>query len=155
VSLFNGKDLTDWPPKIRGCKFGDNCGEIFWVEDGQVKVRYDRYEKVDQRFGHLFYRHQFSHYQLKVEYRFVGEQIEGGPERALCNSGLMLYGQHQATMTLDQEFPVSVEVQLLGGDGTNDRTTWNLCTPGTNVVMSPRLFKPQLPRLVVRDTSSE
>ena len=42
-------------------------------------------------------------------------------------------------MAKDQSFPVSIEVQLLGGDGKNDRTTGNLCTPGTNVVMNDKL----------------
>lgn len=37
-------------------------------------------------------------------------------------------------MTLDQHFPVSVEVQLLGGDGTHPRSTANVCTPGTTVM---------------------
>jgi hypothetical protein len=142
VSLFNGNDLTDWTPKIRGYKFGENFGDTFRVEDGLIKVRYDAYDKFDRRFGHLFYRHQFSHYRLKVEYRFVGEQIDGGPGWAFRNSGLMLHGQDPATMTVDQEFPVSIEVQLLGGDGTHDRTTSNLCTPGTNVVMDESLFEP-------------
>ena len=45
-------------------------------------------------------------------------------------------------MAKDQDFPVSIEVQLLGGDGKNERTTSNLCTPGTNVVMDGKLFKP-------------
>jgi hypothetical protein len=33
-------------------------------------------------------------------------------------------------------------VQLLGGNGTDKRTTANLCTPGTNVVMDGKLFLP-------------
>jgi hypothetical protein len=32
-------------------------------------------------------------------------------------------------------------VQLLGGDGAKDRTTANLCTPGTNVVMNGELIR--------------
>ena len=42
-------------------------------------------------------------------------------------------------MALDQDFPVSIEGQFLGGDGTSPRTTGNLCTPGTNVVMNGEL----------------
>ena len=42
-------------------------------------------------------------------------------------------------MTRDQDFPVSIEVQLLGGNGKDKRTTSNLCTPGTNVVMNDEL----------------
>jgi hypothetical protein len=43
-------------------------------------------------------------------------------------------------MEKKQDFPVSIEVQLLGGDGHNKRTTANLCTPGTNVVMGGKLI---------------
>lgn len=142
VSLFNGKNLEGWTPKIRGYKYGENFRNTFRVEDGVIKVRYDQYETFDQRFGHLFYEQEFSHYRLRTEYRFVGEQTEGGPRWALRNSGLMLHGQDPQTMTLDQEFPVSIEVQLLGGNGKQNRTTSNLCTPGTNVVMKDRLFRP-------------
>ena len=42
-------------------------------------------------------------------------------------------------MSKDQDFPVSIEVQLLGGNGKANRTTANLCTPGTNVVMDGKL----------------
>jgi hypothetical protein len=46
-------------------------------------------------------------------------------------------------MMKDQDFPVSIEVQLLGGlsDG-KPRSTANLCTPGTNVVMNGKLHTP-------------
>ena len=42
-------------------------------------------------------------------------------------------------MAKDQDFPVSIELQLLGGRKTGKRTTANLCTPGTNVVMQDKL----------------
>jgi hypothetical protein len=45
-------------------------------------------------------------------------------------------------MRKDQEFPVSIEVQLLGGNGTDKRPTGNLCTPGTHVVLDGKLFTP-------------
>jgi len=139
ISLFNGKDLDGWTPKIRGCELGENWGNTFRVEDGLLKVRYDQYEKFENRFGHLFYKESFSHYILRVEYRFVGEQVPGGPGWAFRNSGIMIHGQSPETMDVNQNFPVSIEVQLLGGDGTNPRPTFNLCTPGTNVVMNGEL----------------
>jgi hypothetical protein len=43
-------------------------------------------------------------------------------------------------MGKDQDFPVSIEVQLLGGNGKDPRTTCNLCTPGTNVVKDGKLL---------------
>lgn len=142
IQLFNGKDLTGWTPKIRYHELGDNYGNTFRVEDGLLKVGYAAYDDFNETFGHLFYKDKFSHYRLRCEYRFVGEQCKNGPRWALRNSGIMIHGEDPATMAKDQDFPVSIEVQLLGGDGTNKRTTANLCTPGTNVVKNGKLFKP-------------
>ena len=144
IALFNGKNLDGWTPKIRYHKAGDNYGNTFRVEDGLLKVRYDSaaYGSFEQRFGHLFYNKPFSHYRLRVVYRFVDDQVDGGPGWAIRNSGLMLHGESPSTMAVDQDFPASIEVQLLGGNGTDERTTANLCTPGTNVVMNDKLFKP-------------
>ena len=144
IQLFNGQDLTGWVPKIRYEKLGVNYGNTFRVEDGLLKVRYDaeHYPSFGQRFGHLFFERPFSHYRLRVEYRFVGEQCQGGPGWALRNSGMMLHGEDPATMTVDQDFPVSIECQLLGGNGRDPRSTVNLCTPGTNVAIGGRLFEP-------------
>ena len=51
-----------------------------------------------------------------------------------------MHGQTPESMDLDQNFPVSIEVQLLGGNGVDDRPNANLCTPGTNVVMGGELI---------------
>ena len=141
MSLFNGKDLTGWTPKIRYYELGDNNGDTFRVRDGLLQVRYDGggYEKFGEKFGHLFYKDSFSNYRFRVEYRFVGEQCAEGPGWATRNSGVMVHGQDPKTMAKDQDFPVSIEVQLLGGNGKDNRTTSNLCTPGTNVVMNGEL----------------
>ena len=139
VQLFNGRDLEGWTPKLKGHKLGENYLDTFRVEDGVLKVCYDKYEKFDDRFGHLFYRETFSHYVLRAEYRVVGEQVAKGPEWGLRNSGFMIHGQSPETMGLEQNFPVSIEVQLLGGDGTHPRPTANLCTPGTHVVIDGKL----------------
>jgi hypothetical protein len=140
IQLFDGKSLDGWTPKIKGYKAGENHGNTFRVENGVLKVSYDQYDKFDGKFGHLFYKEPFSHYRLRVEYRFVGEQSTGGPNWAIRNSGVMVHGESPQTMEKDQEFPASIEVQLLGGSGSGTRTTANLCTPGTNVVMNGRLI---------------
>ena len=139
ISLFNGRDLEGWTPKIRGHEAGDNFANTFRVQDGVLKVSYDGYDKFDGRFGHLFYKEKFSNYRLRVEYRFVGEQVAGGPGWAIRNSGVMIHGQAPESMRRDQDFPASLEVQLLGGDGKNARTTANLCTPGTLVEKEGKL----------------
>ena len=140
IQLFNGQDLTGWRVKIRGYELDDNFGSTFRVEDGVMKVSYDQYDSFDNRFGHIFYDNPYIYYRLRVEYRFTGEQCPGGESWALRNSGIMVHGQKAETMQKDQSFPVSLEVQLLGGDGENERTTANLCTPGTNVVMNGKLW---------------
>lgn len=90
--LFNGKDLTGWKVKITGYELGDNFGNTFRVEDGVLKVGYDKYENFGEKFGHLFFEQPFSNYILRAEYRFVGKQVPGGPGWAVRNSGLMLHG---------------------------------------------------------------
>ena len=139
IQLFNGKDLAGWRVKIKGYDRDDNFGNTFRVEDGVLKVAYDGYDAFDNRFGHLFYHEPFSHYVLRVEYRFVGEQTPGGPGWALRNSGIMVHGQSPESMDKDQDFPVSIEVQLLGGPGKGVRSTANVCTPGTNIELDGRL----------------
>ncbi len=145
IQLFNGKDLNDWQIKFSGYELGYNFNNTFRVEDGLLRVRYDEWEEWGSQFGHIFYNGEFSHYKLRVEYRFVDEQVKGGPGWAFRNNGLMLHGQTAESMELDQDFPVSIEVQLLGGikgmENYDPRHTMNLCTPGTNVVMNEKLIE--------------
>lgn len=140
IPLFNGKNLDGWTPKITGYELGTNFADTFRVKNGVLQVGYEGYENFSGKFGHLFYRSPFSHYIIAVEYRFVGNQATGGPGWAIRNSGIMLHCQPPKTMTKDQDFPISIEVQLLGGAETGQRTTANLCTPGTNVEMDGKLI---------------
>ncbi len=140
VQLFNGKDLSGWTVKINGYDLGDNFGNTFRVEDGMLKVSYDQYTDFGERFGHIFHQQKFSHYVVAVEYRFAGDQAPGGPAWARRNSGVMVHSQAPETMGRNQNFPISIEVQLLGGLGEGTRTTANLCTPGTHVVMDANLL---------------
>lgn len=139
ISLFNGKNLDGWTVKITGYPLGENFGNTFRVKNGLLQVSFDQYDKFDGRFGHIFFKEKFSHYRIRFEYRFVGEQCPGGPDWALRNSGIMLHCQPPETMGIKQEFPVSIEGQILGGNGKDERTTGNLCTPGTHVVMDGQL----------------
>ncbi|HSI74657.1 MAG TPA: DUF1080 domain-containing protein [Lunatimonas sp.] len=139
-SLFNGQDMEGWRIKIAKHELDVNFENTFRVEDGLMKVRYDGYDDFDRQYGHIFFDEPFSYYLYRVEYRFVGEQAPAGEGWALRNSGVMLHGQNPETMTRDQDFPISIEGQLLGGDGENNRPTSNLCTPGTNVVIDGELF---------------
>lgn len=138
VELFNGRDLDGWVPKIRGEPLGQDSLRTFRVEDGVLTVSYDGYDAevgFDDRFGHLFYREPLEAYELLIEYRFVGEQFAGGPGWARSNSGVMFHAQAPETMGVDQDFPISLEAQFLGGAPGETRPTANLCTPGTHVHM--------------------
>jgi hypothetical protein len=139
IQAFNGKDLASWDVKIAGYGPNDNFGNTFRVENGVLKTAYDQYGEFKDRFGHIFYRRVFSHYVVAVEYRFVGEQAAGAPEWAFRNSGIMIHSQSAASMKQDQDFPICIEVQLLGGRESGERSTANLCTPGTHVEMNGAL----------------
>lgn len=140
IPLFNGKDLDGWTPKFADMPLGENHNNIFRVEDGMLKVSYADSEKFDGRFGHLFYKTPYSHYRIRAEFRFTGEQLAGGPDWAFRNNGFMLHSQAPETMTLEQKFPNSIEMQFWGnnseeGGKVSGRPMGNLFTPGTKVTL--------------------
>ena len=139
IPLFNGKDLSNWTPKFVGHEAGTNYKNTFRVEDGILKVSYAEYDSFNYEFGHLFTKESFSNYRLKAEYRFVSEPIKNAPAWAFRNNGFMLHSQSAESMLINQNFPVSLEAQPLGGHAEGDRPTMNLCTPGTNVVLGDSL----------------
>jgi len=135
TTLFNGKDLKDWFVKIHHHEVGDNYGQTFRVEDGIIKVRYDKYDGFNERYGHLYYKTPFSKYHLKMEYRFVDGWMKDAPSYTILNSGVMYHSQDPRTMPKEQDWPISVEMQFLAGlpDG-QPRPTGNMCSPGTEIV---------------------
>ena len=128
-TLFNGKDLDGWIVKVNKSKVGENPGNLFRVEDGLLTVSYDAYDKFDKDFGHLHTDQAFENYRFRCEYRFIGDQVPGGPKWAFANNGIMLHCPPPSEMGLDQSFPNSAEFQLLGVN----RTTGSLFTPGCKV----------------------
>lgn len=137
--LFNGKNLDGWVPKLAHHETGDNFGDTFRVEPGGVvRVAYDRYPEFGTRFGHLFYRKKLSHFRLRLEYRFYGQQMQDGPSYAKLNSGVMFHSQAPETILKEQNWPISVEAQFLAGG----RTTMNVCTPGTEIHQDGKMVKP-------------
>ena len=133
--LFNGQNLDNWTIKIAGKPLGENFQNTFVVQDSMIRIQYDEYETFDDLYGHMYYDQPFSHYKLAFDYRFVGDQTPGGASWNVRNSGIMLHSQSAESNDYGQGFPVSVELQLLGGLEDGPRTTANVCTPGTAVVM--------------------
>jgi hypothetical protein len=141
--LFNGKNLDHWGIKIKNHEFGDNYKNTFKVENNILKVSYEGYDSFQEKFGHIFYmKKKFKNYHLSLKYRFSGDHLKGAPDWSIRNSGIMLHCQDPNTMLIDQDFPVSAEVQLLGGLGDGERTTANICSPGTDVDINNKLVKP-------------
>src|SRR3954468_10923296 len=142
IQLFNGENLDGWVMKITGYPLGENDANTFRVENGVLKISYDQYREFGNRFGHMFYsKRKFSHYIVAAEYRFVGDQVKGGPEWAFRNNGIMFHCQAPETMGKDQDFPISIEAQLLGGRDTGERSTANVCTPGTEIFRNGEMVK--------------
>ena len=140
--IFDGRTLEGWAPKITGHRLGENYRDTFRVADGAIRVSYDGYGgRFAGRFGHLAYKLPLSAFRLRFEYRFSGDHLPDIESWQHSNSGIMFHGQAPETMSLDQKFPVSLEMQLLGADGEGPRPTGNLCTPGTHVVMKGKLEK--------------
>lgn len=140
IPLFNGRNLDGWTIKIAKRPLGENFANTFRVEDGILKVSYDGYDKFDGRFGHLFTNLAYSHYVLRLEYRFVGKMVPDAPNYVNLNSGVMLHAQPPQSMRFDQGFPSSLEMQFLADEGRGERSTGNLCTPGTHVEMGGKLI---------------
>lgn len=142
VQMFNGRDLTGWDVKFAKHELNDNYNDTFRVEDGLLRVRYDKYTGWNGEWGHIFYKQPYSYYLVAAEYRFVDNQVVGAPPGiawAIRNNGIMM-GQSAESMGLNQDYPISLEVQLLGGLGKGNRSTANLCTPGTNVHFGEKLI---------------
>jgi len=139
IPLFNGKDLSGWDIKIAGQSLNDNYKNTFRVQDSMLRVVYDDYEKFDGRFGHIYTQSPYSFYKLRFQYRFMGKHLADAPVWGDRNSGVMVHSQSAKSLELKQDFPVSLEMQLLADTGKNDRPTGNICTPGTQVHISDSL----------------
>lgn len=133
ISLFNGKNLDNWTPKIAGYKAGENFGNTFRVADGILSTRYDKYDSFNNRFGALYYDKKFTDFRLRVEYRFVGNTAAGAPSWGYRDGGIQYYCQSPASVGLSQSFPVCLEYNLHGGNGTEERPNGEICASGMYV----------------------
>ena len=144
-SLFNGKNLDGWNMKLYHHDLGDNYANTFSVENGSILVNYDDYEnnKFGDRYGHLFYNKRFSSFHLKFTYKFTDQWLDDASHFTYRNSGVMFHSQAPNTILKEQNWPISVEYQILAEKTPGEpRPTGNMCSPGTEVifdgVMDPR-----------------
>ena len=139
ISLFNGTDLTDWTIKFANRDIDINYLNTFRAQDIMIRIAYDKYNTFEDDYAHLYYKKPYSYYKLRFDYRFTGEQVPGGERWNVRNSGIMLHSQSAESNDYGQYFPVSIEIQLLGGLGAGERPTGNVCTPGTALVMDGKV----------------
>jgi len=139
-TLFNGENLDGWTAKFHHHEPGENYANTFRVVDGVIQANYDDYDTFDDRFGHLFFDEPFSAFHLKFEYRFTDQWMEDAPGYTFRNSGIMFHSQSPQSILIEQDWPISVEYQLLARerDGVS-RPTGNMCSPGTHVVFEGEL----------------
>ncbi|TDD94712.1 3-keto-disaccharide hydrolase [Flavobacterium cellulosilyticum] len=142
-TLFNGKNLDGWIVKINHHEVGDNYANTFRVKDGKIQVNYDDYGKFNESYGHLYFHEPFSSYHLKFEYRFTDQWLKDAPWYTYRNSGVMFHSQDPKTILKDQDWPISVEYQILAEEKAGTpRPTANVCSPGTEIfynnVMEPQ-----------------
>ncbi|MFK7846504.1 MAG: DUF1080 domain-containing protein [Rhodothermales bacterium] len=142
-TLFNGKDLDGWVMKIHKHELGDNYADTYRVVDGNIQVNYDDYVAFEDRYGHLFYKEPFSSFHLKFAYRFTDQWLDDAPTFTFRNSGIMFHSQAPETILKEQDWPISVEYQMLAEEEAGKpRPTGNMCSPGTEVFfegeMDPR-----------------
>lgn len=142
IQLYNGKDLTGWTPKLSGYPSGENYLNTFQAADSLLSVSYANYDTFTGEYGHLFYDKPFSYYRIRTKYKVAGKQVNGGAGWAFANNGLMLHSQSPESMTLDQDFPLSIEFHFLGAKSGRARPTGNLCTPGCHVEIDGELYLP-------------
>ncbi len=134
ITLFNGKDLEGWTPKFHHHETGENYADTFRVQDSSIVVAYDGYDTFNERYGHLFYNKAFESFHLKFTYRFTDEWMQDAPSYTYRNSGVMFHSQAPETILKEQDWPLSVEYQMLAeAEPGKPRPTGNMCSPGTDV----------------------
>lgn len=139
LSIFDGRTLDGWTPKITGRAVGEDPRGMFIVKNGAIRVSHAGYPRFEGEFGHLFWRAPMHAYRLRFQYRLFGEPLPGVKIWQQANSGLMFHAQAPETMRRDQAFPVSLEMQLLAVPRAVREPTANVCTPGTTVEIAGKL----------------
>jgi hypothetical protein len=135
-SIFDGKTLDGWTPKITGYKSGEDPKKTFVVHDGALRVSYAGYNnKFGGEYGHIFWKEPLKAFRIRFEYRLFDAPLPDIKVWEVSNSGLMFHSQAPETERLDQAFPVSLEYQILGVPRPTQEPTGNLCTPGTTIVI--------------------
>lgn len=148
VPLFNKADpslATNWDIKITSRPLNEDPLNTFRHavvgSDTVLEVNVSGYTNFNNQYGHIGYKiRPFEYFIVRVEHQFFGSQAPGNPGSwAVQNNGIMHHSQSAASMGQNQDFPISLEAQLLGpaNTGADNNSTMNLCTPGTAFYTTP------------------
>jgi hypothetical protein len=132
-NLFDEDHQKRWKLKIAGVPLDENYLNTCTFSDNMLEISYKNYKNWDDKFGHLFYDEKLSHYIVELEYNIDGPQVHDAQSWGKLNSGIMLHSQSAESMTMQQWFPNSLEMQFLACRDSIKNPTGNLCTPGTVV----------------------
>ncbi len=136
---------TNWDLKITGQALNVDPLNTFRRAivgtDTVLEVNVSNYTNFNGQYGHIGYKiRPFEYFIVRVEHQFFGSQAPGNPGSwAVQNNGIMHHSQSAASMGQNQDFPISLEAQLLGpgNTGADNNSTMNLCTPGTAFYTAP------------------
>ncbi len=82
----------------------------------------------------MFYKQPYSSFHLKFKYHFTDQWLKDAPVYTYRNSGVMFHSQDPKTILKEQDWPISVEYQILAEEKQGvSRPTGNMCSPGTDV----------------------
>jgi hypothetical protein len=105
--LFNGKDLEGWVPRSRASPPARTSATRSASRTPDQSPLRRIWRRVQEPLRPPVLQDPFTNYVLRIEYRFVDEQLPDGPGWAKRNSGAMIHGQSPESMRKDQDFPVS------------------------------------------------
>ena len=107
IRLFNGKNLAGWHVAYRDEQMDKN---LFTVHDNMIHMYERQTEQSEQTFAGLITDESFSHYILRLEYKW-GKKKFAPRESYVRDSGVLFHvGQNESI------WPTSVEFQIQEGD---------------------------------------
>ena len=153
ISLFNGKDLEGWTPKIKGYDAGENYAEHLPGRGRRAQGLLRQYPQVRRQVRAPVLQEASSRtIACGSSIGSWATSAPAGPAWAIRNSGVMIHCQSPESMRKDQDFPVSIEVQFLGRrrQGRSGRPATS-ARPGTNIVMDGKLITQHCTDSTVQD----
>lgn len=134
--LFNGENLEGWTVFIENQPAGSDLNQIFQVIDGVIHVYRSAPAGSEQPFGYIATKRVYSHYRLKLEYRWAEKKFQ--PRATEVRDSGLLYHVAQK----EGVWPRSIELQI------QERDVGDIFTVHTRVhsTVDPKQIPPDEPK---------